>query len=170
MGTLSETSKDHAFGCMLNHGNILVQLLHCVSLSSCQLASTLPPATQLLLSQCQQGDLVGHHLWLSNVLERIFPPSRVNRFKRQTLPTINRKYFFMNIFRIEFFCLREMHNRILFFGIILLKHGRHFYYWNQPLNMLMRVCYLDWHEVGLCCYLVIHIVNLLRPLQLFYFH
>jgi hypothetical protein len=34
----------------------------------------------------------------------------------------------------------------------------------------MCVCYLDCHEAGLCCYLVIHIENLLRPLQLFYFH
>jgi hypothetical protein len=33
--------------------------------------------------------------------------------------------------------------------------------------MCMRVCYLDWHEAGLCCYLVIHIEN---PLQLFYFY
>jgi hypothetical protein len=38
----------------------------------------------------------------------------------------------------------------------LLKHGRHFDYWNQPLNMCMRICYLDCHEAGLCCYLVIH--------------
>jgi hypothetical protein len=29
-----------------------------------------------------------------------------------------------------------------------------------------RLC----HEAGLCCYLVVHIGNLLRPLQLFYFH
>jgi hypothetical protein len=29
---------------------------------------------------------------------------------------------------------------------------------------------LDCYEDGLCCYLVIHIENLLRPLQLFYFH
>jgi hypothetical protein len=36
--------------------------------------------------------------------------------------------------------------------------------------MRMTVCYLDCHEAGLCCYLVIHIENLLRPLQLFYFH
>jgi hypothetical protein len=36
--------------------------------------------------------------------------------------------------------------------------------------MRMRVCYLDSHEGGLCCYLVIHIETLLRPLQLFYFH
>jgi hypothetical protein len=58
----------------------------------------------------------------------------------------------------------------LFFGIILLKHGRHFGCWHQPLNMSMRVWYLECHETGLCCYLVIHIENLLRPLQLFYFH
>jgi hypothetical protein len=32
------------------------------------------------------------------------------------------------------------------------------------------VCYLDCHQAGLCCYLVIHIENFLRSLQLFYFH
>jgi hypothetical protein len=53
-----------------------------------------------------------------------------------------------------------MHNRTLLFGSILLKHGRHFYYRNQPLDMLMRVCYLNCNEAGLCCYLVIHIENL----------
>jgi hypothetical protein len=47
----------------------------------------------------------------------------------------------------------------MLFGSILLKHGRHFDNWNQPLNMRMRVCYL-----------VIHIENLLHSLQLFYFH
>jgi hypothetical protein len=35
--------------------------------------------------------------------------------------------------------------------------------------MRMLVCYLDCHEAGLCCYLVIHKEILLRPLQLFYF-
>jgi hypothetical protein len=35
--------------------------------------------------------------------------------------------------------------------------------------MRMRVCYLDCHEAGLCCYLVIHVENLLRLLQLFCF-
>jgi hypothetical protein len=43
-------------------------------------------------------------------------------------------------------------------------------YWNQPVNMRVFVCYLDCHEAGLCCYLVIYIENPLRPLQLFYFH
>jgi uncharacterized membrane protein len=63
-----------------------------------------------------------------------------------------------------------MSNRILLFGSIPLKHDSHFDYWNQPLNIFMRVCYLVSHEAGLCCYLVIHIESLLRPLQLFYFH
>jgi hypothetical protein len=54
----------------------------------------------------------------------------------------------------------------------LLKHSPHFDCWNQPINMCMHVCYLDCHEAGLCCYLVIHILaeNLLHPLQLFHFH
>jgi hypothetical protein len=51
-------------------------------------------------------------------------------------------------------------NRTLLFGNTLLRHGTQFDYWNQSLNMSMRVCYLDCHEVGLCCYLVIHIENL----------
>jgi hypothetical protein len=50
-----------------------------------------------------------------------------------------------------------------------LKQGRYFYYWNQPVNRRMRVCYLDCHEAGLCCHLVIHTENLLHPLHLLYF-
>jgi hypothetical protein len=34
----------------------------------------------------------------------------------------------------------------------------------------MCVSYLNCHEAGLCCYLVIRIENLLCPLRLFYFH
>jgi hypothetical protein len=37
------------------------------------------------------------------------------------------------------------------------------------LNMRMRVCYLNCHEAWLCCYLLIHTENLLRPLELLYF-
>jgi hypothetical protein len=60
--------------------------------------------------------------------------------------------------------------RTLIFGSTILKYGHRFDYWNQPLNMRMSICYLDYHEVGLCCYIVIHIESLLCPLQLFYFH
>jgi hypothetical protein len=94
----------------------------------------------------------------------------VNRFTRQTLPIVNRKYFCMNILFIGSFCPLKTHNRTLLFGNILLKHSRHFGYWNQPMNMRLCVCYRDCHEAGLCCCLVIHIENMLRPLQLFYFH
>jgi hypothetical protein len=57
----------------------------------------------------------------------------------------------------------------LLFDSTLLKHSRHFDYWNQPRNISMLVCYRNCHETGLCCYLMIYIWNLLRPLQLFYF-
>jgi hypothetical protein len=36
--------------------------------------------------------------------------------------------------------------------------------------MRMRACYLSCHKAGLCCYLVMHIENVLLPLQLLYFH
>jgi hypothetical protein len=52
----------------------------------------------------------------------------VNRFTRQTLPTTNKKHFFMNILCIEF-CSQNTPNRTLLFGSILLKYGRHFEYW-----------------------------------------
>jgi hypothetical protein len=68
------------------------------------------------------------------------------------------------------FPTKKKHYRTLLFVCTLLKHRHHFDYWNQPLNMHMRVCYLDCHEAGLCCYLVIHIKSLLHLLQLFYFH
>jgi hypothetical protein len=94
----------------------------------------------------------------------------VNPFKRQTLPAVNRKYFFMNILYIESSCPGKTHNRTLLSGSTFLKQGRLLYYWNQLLNMRMRVCYLDCHEPGLCCYLMIRIEKLLHQLQLFYFH
>jgi hypothetical protein len=36
--------------------------------------------------------------------------------------------------------------------------------------MRMRLCYQDCHEAGLSYYIMMHMYNLLRPLQLFYFH
>jgi hypothetical protein len=81
----------------------------------------------------------------------------MNGFTRQILPTVNRKHFFMNILCIESFCPQKSHNRTLLLGSTLLRHGRHFDYWNQPLNMRMLVCYPDCHEAGLCCYQMIHI-------------
>jgi hypothetical protein len=89
----------------------------------------------------------------------------VNRFMQQTLPNINRKHLFMNILCSESFWPQKTQNKTLLFGNTLLKHNRHFDYWNQPLNM--RICYLDCHEAGLCCYLVTHMQNLLHPLHCF---
>jgi hypothetical protein len=61
------------------------------------------------------------------------------------------------------------HGTLLFYSK-LLKHGRHFDYWNQHVNMCRSVSYIDCHETGLCCYLVLRIENLLLPLHRFYFH
>jgi hypothetical protein len=149
--------------------NTVVQLLHCLSLPPVSSNQLFHPPAQLLLSQSQEGNLVGHHLWFSNVLERISLPS-CKLLYVINFSTINRKHFFMNILCIESFCPPNKHNRTLLLSSTLLKHGHHFNYWNQPLIICMFLCYLDCHEAGLCCYLVIHIENLLHPLQLFYFH
>jgi hypothetical protein len=68
------------------------------------------------------------------------------------------------------FPIKKTQNKTMFFGLTFLKGGSNFDYGNQPLNMCIRGCYLDCHKAGLCCYLVIQIENLLRLLQLFYFH
>jgi hypothetical protein len=143
---------------MLNHGSTLVQLLHCLSLSSCQIESNHPPAAQLPLSQCQQDELVGRHLWLSKVPERKsrticepFYATKTSHRKQQT--------FLYNVLCIESFCPQITQKWITLFGDILLKHCRHFDYWNQHLKMRMRVYYLDWHK--LCCYLLIQIESFL---------
>jgi hypothetical protein len=62
------------------------------------------------------------------------------------------------------FSQKKMHNWTLLFSNTLLKHSHHFDYCNQPLNMGICIFYLDCYEAGLCCYLVIHIENLLHPL------
>jgi hypothetical protein len=131
-------------------------VLHYLSLSSCQLESTLPPAAKLLLSQCQQGDLVGHHLRLSNILERI---SRLSCEPLYATNTSHRKQetFLCYVLCIESFSTTKSYNKTLFLGSTLLKHGRRFDYWNEPLNIRMRVCYLSCHEAGLCSHVVIHI-------------
>jgi hypothetical protein len=94
----------------------------------------------------------------------------VNRFTRQTPPTGNKKRYFLTVLALSPFAHRDTRNKTLFFVSRLLKNGRHFDYWHHPLNTRMGVCYLDCHEAGLCCYLVIHIEKLLCPLQPFCFH
>jgi hypothetical protein len=56
---------------------------------------------------------------------------------------------------IQSFCLQKNAQQDVFFGRGLLKYGRHVDYWNQPLNMRIRVCYLHCNESGLRCYLMI---------------
>jgi hypothetical protein len=87
-----EPGKKHSFrDISSNNTDTLVLLLYQRSKPR-----TLSPAARLLLTQSQQGDLVGQHLRISNVLDPV-----VNRFTRQTIPTVNRKHFFKNIFCIE---------------------------------------------------------------------
>jgi hypothetical protein len=149
--------------------------------------STNPPPTLIHLSNCFTSAskpaaqksfhccLRNFRTWSSiisdfrNVLEGISRPNCEPVYVT-TLPTVNMKHFLMNILCIESFCTQEKHNRTVFFGSTLFNHGRQFDWRNQSLNMRMRVCYLDCHGADLCCYLVIHIENLLLPLQLFYFY
>jgi hypothetical protein len=84
------------------------------------------------------------HLPINSKTFATFLDPAVNHFMRQTLPTVSRKNFFMNILCIDSFCPQNPHNRRLLFGSTLLKHGRHFGYWNQPLNMRISYLGLSW--------------------------
>jgi hypothetical protein len=93
----------------------------------------------------------------------------VNRFTRWTFPTVNMKHFFMNILCIESFCPQKTQKQLCSSvghsssTVTILTTA------TSLRTMRMCVCYLYCHETGLCCYLVIDIETLLRPLQLFYF-
>jgi hypothetical protein len=79
--------------------------------------------------------------------------------REKHFPTLIRKHFLWISFALSPFANKKLHNRTLIFGSTPSKHGRHLDYWNQPLNMRMRVCYLDCHEAGPCCYLMIQKTN-----------
>jgi hypothetical protein len=78
-------------------------MLHCLSLSTCELESTLPPAAPLLLLQSQQAAWLGT-IWDFRMSWREFLDPVVNWFTRQTLPTINRKHCSANVLCVESFC------------------------------------------------------------------
>jgi hypothetical protein len=107
---------------------------------------------------------------LSNVFERISRPSYEPLYATNPFRPKHETFLYEHTSHWALLPTKKTHNITLLFGSIILKHGLFFEYRNQPLNMHMRICYLDCHEVGLCCYLVINIENLLRSLQLFYFH
>jgi hypothetical protein len=112
-----------------------------------------------------------HHLSSSATFERpwenfstqLWTVLRDNTFQRKQETVIYKCSLHWDLSRIK------KHKRTVLFCSKLLKHGLHFDYWNQPLNMRMRIYYIGCPEAGLCCYVVIHLENILRPLQLFYF-
>jgi hypothetical protein len=108
---------------IVNDRNILVQLLR-LSLSSCQLEWTLPPAARLLLWRSQQGDLVGHHLQTSNVLERSSRPC-CEQLYATNRPHHREEIFLHEYLCFESFCLQKAHKRTLLFGSAILKHDHH---------------------------------------------
>jgi hypothetical protein len=118
-------------------------------------------------------------LWVPSVrtvtflkIGRISSPVRVNNFLFSTRQPSCEPFYVTNtsygkqepfLYAYPLHCVllptKENAKGNLVFGSILLKHGLYFDYRNQPLNMRMRICYLDCHRAGLCCYIVIHIEN-----------
>jgi hypothetical protein len=144
---------------MLNLGNTIVQLLHCLSLSSCQFKSALTPAALLLLLESKLGTWSGIICDFWRSLREFLDPI-VNRFMQQTLPTINKKYFFMNILCIvSFFPQKNAQESTALQEYILQA-------WSpiwllKPASEHAHACLLPrlpWS--WLYCYLVIHIANL----------
>jgi hypothetical protein len=96
----------------------------------------------------------------SSSLAKCLPPSCESLYA--TITSHRKQKIFIFEYPLHWVLLpkkKKTHKRTLLFGSILFKHSRHFDYWNQPLNMRIRVRYLDCHEAGLCCYLVMHTEN-----------
>jgi hypothetical protein len=112
--------------------------------------------------------LVGLHLRLSNVSERISRPNCEPLYATNTSHIKQETFLYEYPFHWVLLPTKNAQQTLLF-GSTILKYCQYFDYWNQPLNVRMRVWYLECHEAGLCWYLVIHIENLLHLLQLSYF-
>jgi hypothetical protein len=155
------TWKEHLFLDIssTNIATLVLSLYHCIE-TRC--VEVFWPLSQPL------AHFIGHHLRLANGLER---NSRRNCEPLYATNSSHRKQeTFLYEYALSLFASKNPHKRTLPFDCRILKHDRHFDCWNQLLNMGMCICYLDCHEAGLCCYLVIHLENLLRPLPLFYFN
>jgi hypothetical protein len=133
--------------CMLNHGNTLVQMLHCLSiiLLSAQINSSIwCTLSSVAISMGRPGQASSAS---SQLRCELLSVANTSQHKQET---------FLYEYPLHWVLLpTKTQNRTLLFSSILLQHGHHLDYWNQPLNMCMRVCYLDCHEAGLCFYLVI---------------
>jgi hypothetical protein len=102
-----------------------------------------------------------HLLPISNVLERISRPSC------ESFYITNASYRKQEIFLYEY----PLHSVLLPIKKLITERCSSVVYSSSTVAILTIgtslwtcVCYLDCHEAGLCCYLVIHIVNLLHPL------
>jgi hypothetical protein len=103
------------------------------------------PKHRSLLSQ-QLPHLRFNLFVISETLATFLEPD-VNCFTRQTLPTVKRKDIFMYILSLSPSAHKEKTHKKTLLLCNTLKHGRHFDYWNQPLNMhtrLLRILSWSW--------------------------
>jgi hypothetical protein len=105
-------------------------------------------------------------LFIISVFSTFLDPL-VKCITRQTLPTINRAHIFMNILCVESFCPQKRATGVCFSVVYFSSMVVILTTETSLVSMRMPVYYLDCHEAELCCCLLIHIENLLRPLQLF---
>jgi hypothetical protein len=118
--------------CSCNNVCLLLLAARIISSTHCTVASV----------ASQQGDLVGYHLRLSNVLQRISLPSCKSLYAKNISHSKQEIFIYEN--RLHWVLLPiETHKKTLFFGSIVHKHGSYFDYWNQYLNMRMHVCYIE---------------------------
>jgi hypothetical protein len=93
----------------------------------------------------------------------------LKRFTRQTLPTVTRKYFFLYEYHSHWVILPTKSITERFFLVVHPSSVVATLTTETSLWTWACVSATYTHKAGLCCYLVIHIGNLLHPLELFYF-
>jgi hypothetical protein len=112
---------------------------------------------------------VRHLLRLSNVLERISRPSREPLYATNT-SNREQEIFLYGYTLHRVFAHKESTTE--FCSSVVYTSSAVAILTTETIHWTCACASanLDCHEAGLCCYLVIHIENLLCPLQLYYFH
>jgi hypothetical protein len=117
-----------------------------------------------------------HTIILTTVSDTSAPPSSANRLppRCESLYATNTSHrkqeTFLYEYPLHWTLLSTKEHTTERWSSVIHSSLSPFWLLKPSLNMRMRECYLNCYEAGLCCYLVIHIEDLLRPLQLFYFH
>jgi hypothetical protein len=109
-------------------GSLMNNKLEMIHLSNLFTSAPNPQHRSLLTVVAANSALPFHHLRLSNVLERIYQPSRETFYETNTSRRKQDKFIYEYPLQSVLLPTKITHNRTLLFGITLFMRVRHFDY------------------------------------------